>query len=222
MKKVIVIGLIYFFVSSCVCGPDEKIGSTQLDENALSYLVYSKNKKLIFKNSTGYEFILQSNDGLNFFRSWLIVKELCNNGMFNTQHQYIEGDYYSIVYSEPTLGQVIVFILQNAIATTSDSYVLFDVVNIECSYHGNFVGILDLVISDNIEEIPLEYSSIYLRIPSFVSDTVLNGKVFQNVWWIKSEYFNPNTESTIFYSKEMGVIAFKYEDKDMLVLDRIE
>jgi hypothetical protein len=52
--------------------------------------------------------------------------------------------------------------------------------------------------------------------PSFIADTTISGKHFQNV------YYTQNEPRSLFYTKEQGIVAFLDFHKNLYVLDRVE
>ena len=219
MKYLIIIAIfiaIVFSFVSChtTCPPDEKIGDISLDPESLTYIPYTGEEKLIFKNSAGEEAVFTTS-GFSKEKNRVSVHKLCTEVKFDgkSTYQYYEGGGKSIVFFSDKNYALNIGIYTDIIRPEQELF--YDKMMVSLNKEGS-IGTFQLVTKIRFSE-PYDESEIYINSPVIEMDSItLGDTTYYDVLASKPEEFGQ-----IFYTKEKGLIGFN-DWSEQYYLDRIE
>jgi hypothetical protein len=209
-------------LSSCVrdilgfdCGKDIKLGTLKFaDSTKTMYSNWTGKEILVFKDSLGneQEFSAQLSKTINL-NSGLVIKTLCDSGWLDKQTEYFDAEAHWVGFSSPQQGYFSLSLYSDTIQQ-KDGFIIYDRFGVEFNGANFYIASRH----GNEKPIPSDWHSwITISAPKFVTDTVIMGKNFKNVFYTDNGYNN----SAIYFQKTKMVIGLKQAGKTWL-LDKIK
>lgn len=203
-----------FFSCKTTCPPDKKIGDILLAPESLTYIPYTGDEKLIFKNDAGDEVVFTST-GFSKEKNRVSIHKICTEVKFDgkSTYEYYEGGNKSIVFFANNKYALNIGIFTNTLRPEQELF--YDQMRVDLNTEGT-VGTFDLITKVRFTE-SHEDSEFYILNPVVNIDSItLGNTTYHDVLASKSEEFGQ-----IFYTKEKGLVGF-YDWSVLYHLDRIE
>lgn len=213
--KVILLLSVLFYFSCGKCGENKRLGAYNLAESSRQHIPYSGSETLIFEDNEGIRYRLTSNDGRILLDSRLIVRELCEEGMFDQQYEYYDSQREQIAYFDSIGNQIFYMDLFTHFedAADLDSIAIFDYLLVNTALKGSFNGQIDIVATERQNQVSDRFKNEVLNHSTFLGDTTLYGEPFTNVYVGTS-----GEDKSIYYNKTRGVLAFRISEEEYWVL----
>lgn len=217
MKSIIIVLFSILSLTSCrirECGFDIKLGEYKLSNESRQFIPYTGNEILTFIDEQGVEHILNSPEGKVLTETRSIARTICNNGLFDTQHEYYNSQREQIVFNDSFGNQIFYLDLLTHIINEENTNinVIYDFLLVDSGFDGNFNGQIRIVTKERENQLTsLQRENLFLS--EFIGDTILYDREFRNVY-----KGNVSENRNIYYNKEKGVVAFEVSNNDFWVL----
>ncbi len=213
LKIILIFAAIFLY--SCKCGKNVKLGEFKLADASFHFIPYTGMETLVFEDNHGVEHRLKSKVGIDLKDAVILVRTICDEGVFDKQHQYYDTQREQIAFFD-TLGKQIFYaqlITQFEDADDLDSIAIYDFLTVDSSINGHFNGRIEIITEERQNHVTDFHRNEFLNQSDFVGDTILYGKSFTDVF--KS---TTGEGKSIFYNKAKGVVAFKMTEEEYWVL----
>lgn len=227
LKKYYSIFLLVLLFSACGDCPEHIfVDRHSLSDESIEVRPYIGVDSLFFVDKNMEEHILLAGD-YEFIKDRVTVKTLCEDRAA-IQYEFWEKDFHTITVSSKTNN--LNFSIQNRLLnldnltdndasatgfsepTNPDSLKVYDVLTVST----NAGTLLDVLFDDrNLPMIDITKSPDF-NISNYFGDTIILDKFFTDVHGM----INDQTNEQLFYTKELGLVAVKFADDGVWVLDK--
>ncbi len=198
---------------SCGCGSDMSAGNFDLDQSSIDYLVYSGDESLSFKSAEGEELRFTSASGLQRENISIPIRELCNNGPFDSQSLLFRGERRSIHFSNNNQSINLFFNVETfaEIDESLDTMPVFDMLRI--SINGTSSLVFSKIIKHHQGNASEKWKTQELNEAQRIGDIELLGVNFKDVY-----HSNSGDGMSVYYTKDQGLIGFSFNENELHVL----
>ncbi len=207
---IITVILLTFYSCQIGCGDDILIATLKISPVSQSFIPYSGDEILTFKDHDGKKFRLTSERGITTNTFLLIENQICEglDGL-DWQNEYYDHEYQQIVFTDDlgnkiSLGLSIDYVYR----TRLDALIIYERLLIDADINRLSSTAQLLLCTNELQgNIPDNYKNFYATQTRFIGDTILHDNAYQDI------YEGSFTDSRIYFSKNKGVILISRDDK---------
>lgn len=193
------------------CGDDINLGKLDLDNISRDFVPYTGNEVLTFADQNGNRHTLTSQRGRQEFDTRLVLNKLCRGNIekldFDDQEEYFQTQREEIVFFDQSGNQAFYIDLFTLFeeADQPDAVAIYDQLSVHPSLRGLTFASLNVITKVRQNELSASYKNVLLNGSTFIGDTVLFEREFQEVY--QSGLFDGRST---FYNRTEGVVAFDF------------
>lgn len=205
-----------FLLASCSCPEDTPIGDLYLDTDITSQIPYQGDEVIQFVNGRGDTLDLQSFQGLEEDSVQLNVAQFCAKDLFDVQHLFYFSNQISITFQASSDPEKVMALRWSLlpIDTTDDATIPAHVVGYMTVDSWLMDYGMKLIIDDR--GAPLPETARYYQNGHYVSDTILAGRPFQDIYCTTGGA--RGQRASVFYQPQRGIVAWQETNGDVWLI----
>lgn len=231
--RISLIGFAFVALSSCesceTCDMgDFEIGELLLEEETLATLPYTGKERMVFVNEAGEERTFRSLRGWETNEEKFIDEIICSSrGIFPmTNFSYYKSQFKRLDYQAENSAEIISLFLRIRSTDIQNEFIgtdqLFDGLNVSMHRLNTNYGNIEFVWNKRNNPIEASNLSFLFQDQNYTADTTLLERNFEEVYWEKLQEMEDGMFTSLFFNRQVGIVAYVDYRYVLWVLDRIE